>query len=269
MTKYQIIAWITGPHAKQKLQLLNKNGELWSTFPEFIPMLEPHDSPYHMEEDETGNTIWAHTRLVFNYACDATRDLHFRDRLIIRLAALFHDSGKPFVRVKKERFGQMISIFNRHDQKSAEIAEKRLSELGFLDEITGVVSYLCGHHMRFHDLSKMKDVAKIKRMIGCPCFRQLRILCEADENATVNSATINPLNPHRIGLVCNNYLQQYGRLLPAPIITNLNLIKAGLPSKHFEKALQVTYDQQLRGQTDFNKLLKFAVGYVKTKEKEN
>ena len=67
--------------------------------------------------------------------------------MIIRLAALLHDIGKPATR----RFepGGKVS-FHHHDVVGAKLVRKRLTALRFSGEEVKAVSDLIALHLRFH-----------------------------------------------------------------------------------------------------------------------
>ena len=67
--------------------------------------------------------------------------------LIIRLAALLHDIGKPKTRALIDGGG--VS-FHHHEVVGAKLAKKRLKELRFSNEIVDDVSKLVELHLRFH-----------------------------------------------------------------------------------------------------------------------
>jgi poly(A) polymerase len=84
---------------------------------------------------------------VLEQAIDLEDRLPRRPDLIIRLAALLHDIGKPATR----RFepGGKVS-FHHHDVVGAKLARKRLTALRFSGEEIRAVSELVALHLRFH-----------------------------------------------------------------------------------------------------------------------
>ena len=69
-----------------------------------------------------------------------------RPDLIVRLAALLHDIGKPATRGVTA--GKVT--FHHHDVVGARMARKRLTELRFPKDVVGAVSQLINLHLRFH-----------------------------------------------------------------------------------------------------------------------
>lgn len=94
--------------------------------------------------------------------------------LVLRLAALFHDSGKA---LKWAETGKMYG----HDELGAEIARRRLPEMGFSKQIAEEVAVLVGAHM--YDLTGETRERKIRvfaQSMGLDAFRKLATLREAD-----------------------------------------------------------------------------------------
>jgi len=91
------------------------------------------------------------------YACDAAP----RDNLTVRLAALFHDLGKPET-LRTSPDGELS--FHRHEQQSAELAEKILRRLRFSNLIIKRVSHLVAQHM-FHYEPQWTDAA-VRRFVA-------------------------------------------------------------------------------------------------------
>ena len=89
-------------------------------------------------------------------ACDAAT----QDRLEIRLAALFHDIGKPSVRALD---GEGNYTFYNHETVSATIAGKIMNRLRFPLKTTATVTHLVRQHM-FHYEPSWTDAA-VRRFI--------------------------------------------------------------------------------------------------------
>lgn len=104
--------------------------------------------------------------------------------LTLRLAILFHDTGKPY---SKTTTSESIDHFYHHPIKSAEIAKKAMTRLHFdnktIEDVVALVSY--------HDVSIELNKRSIKRMlnkIGEELFFKLLDLQYADYSAQTNLA---------------------------------------------------------------------------------
>ncbi|MFP4363418.1 MAG: CCA tRNA nucleotidyltransferase [Spirochaetia bacterium] len=132
------------------------------------------------------------------YTCEgAPKDL------VIRLAGLFHDIGKPVVRGVKEN-GEVT--FYNHQQKSSEIAQNILQRLKFPNSLIKKTCHLISHHM-FDYTEEFSDAA-VRRFI-----------------ARVGIEYIEPLFQLR-------YADQYGFARKKPRFDNLKAFR-----KHIQRVL--------------------------------
>ena len=101
------------------------------------------------EVDEHGRhkDIYQHTLTVLEQSIDLERERGHAPDLVGRLAAVFHDIGKP--RTKKFEGGGKVS-FHHHDVVGAKMTKKRLTELRFSSDEVKAVAKLVELHLRFH-----------------------------------------------------------------------------------------------------------------------
>lgn len=109
----------------------------------------PEVSALVREVDEHGRhkDIYEHTLTVLEQSIDLERSRGHEPDLIGRLAALFHDIGKP--RTKRFEAGGKVT-FHHHDVVGAKMTRKRLSELRYPAEQVKGVAQLVELHLRFH-----------------------------------------------------------------------------------------------------------------------
>jgi putative nucleotidyltransferase with HDIG domain len=98
------------------------------------------------------------------YACDGAP----KDNLTVRLAALFHDIGKPLVKEtiqKPDTAGAMHTIctFYNHEQKSAELCKRIMGRLRFPNQLIAGAGHLVAEHM-FHYEPSWSDSA-VRRFV--------------------------------------------------------------------------------------------------------
>jgi poly(A) polymerase len=107
-----------------------------------LPALRLERDEHHRHKD-----VYQHTLTVLEQAIVLEDRLPQRPDLIIRLAALLHDIGKPATR----RFepGGKVS-FHHHDVVGAKLVRKRLTALRFSGEEVKAVADLVALHLRFH-----------------------------------------------------------------------------------------------------------------------
>ena len=77
-------------------------------------------------------------------ACDAAA----ADRPVVRLAALFHDIGKPIVEAIDQ---DGVRTFHRHEEESARIAERVMLRLRYPSAMIKTVRHLVSTHMFFYE----------------------------------------------------------------------------------------------------------------------
>ena len=93
------------------------------------------------------------------YACDASP----KEKPLVRLAALFHDIGKPKARTERFENGALIVNFYNHEIYSEEISRKILQRLKFSNAETEKICNLIKNHM-FNYESSWTD-ATVRRFI--------------------------------------------------------------------------------------------------------
>jgi poly(A) polymerase len=129
---------VLGASPRAGLQLLVDSGLAEHCLPELADLKETVD------EHGRHKDVYVHTLTVLEQAIaleDSGPDL------ILRLAALLHDIGKPAT--KKVGPGGKVS-FHHHEMVGAGLARKRLTELRFPKDVVEDVSRLVELHLRFH-----------------------------------------------------------------------------------------------------------------------
>lgn len=109
-----------------------------------LPALQLEIDEHHRHKD-----VYEHSLKVLSQAIDleTQHDPNCEPDLVLRLAALLHDIGKP----KTRRFEQGGGVsFHHHEVVGAKIAKKRLVALRYSNEIVDSVTKLIELHLRFH-----------------------------------------------------------------------------------------------------------------------
>jgi poly(A) polymerase len=135
---------LLGPRPDRALEDLWETGILKILIPELAAckgVAQPIE--YHHEGD-----VWEHT-----LAC--VRAYQPEDGIDLRLAALFHDVGKPPTFALKERIR-----FDQHAETSADIVRTVFDRLQFPAVRRDAVAWLVGHHMMMGAFSTMPEARK-------------------------------------------------------------------------------------------------------------
>jgi poly(A) polymerase len=137
----ELVKLMLSDHPRAGLDLLVETGLAAIVLPE-LPALQ-------MERDEHNHhkDVYQHTLTVIEQAIELERTRGHAPDLVNRLAALFHDIGKPNTR----RFepGGKVS-FHHHDVVGAKLTRKRMQALHFSNEEIKAVTKLVELHLRFH-----------------------------------------------------------------------------------------------------------------------
>ncbi len=134
-----------------------------------LPALRLEQDPVHRHKD-----VLAHTLAVVDKTSAGKAG---PDRLL-RLAALFHDVGKP----KTRKFEDGGVTFHNHDLVGARMTRRRMEALRYPKEEIDVVSRLVELHLRFHTYAlgwTDKAVRRYVRDAG-PLLEQLNELTRSD-----------------------------------------------------------------------------------------
>ncbi len=105
-----------------------------------LPQMKLEQDPIHRHKDVLAHTI----AVVENVRPDAKPDFDFR---LTRLAALFHDVGKP--KTRGYRKGKGVT-FHHHDVVGARMTRERMQALRYSNDDVAAVSELVDLHLRFH-----------------------------------------------------------------------------------------------------------------------
>jgi poly(A) polymerase len=137
--KDELVKLVLSPRPRVGLSLLVQTGLAEKVLPE-LPRLALEIDEHHRHKD-----VYEHTLTVLEQAI--AMEEPGQPDLVLRLAALLHDIGKP----KTRRFepGGGVS-FHHHEVVGAKLAAARLKALRFPNDVTDDVARLVELHLRFH-----------------------------------------------------------------------------------------------------------------------
>ncbi|MFD5825812.1 CCA tRNA nucleotidyltransferase [Lentzea sp. NPDC060358] len=131
---------LCGAHPRRGIELMVETGLADVVLPELTAMKLEIDE-HHQHKD-----VFDHSLVVLEQAIDL-EDVDHSPDLVLRIAALLHDIGKPATR--KFEPGGGVS-FHHHEVVGAKMVRKRLRALRYSKEITEDVAKLVYLHLRFH-----------------------------------------------------------------------------------------------------------------------
>jgi poly(A) polymerase len=154
---------LTGPRPSRGLAVL-VDTKLADTFLPELAALELEQDPVHEHKD-----VLRHTYAVVE---------NTEPDMVLRLAALLHDIGKPSTREITSDGVQ----FHHHEVVGARMADKRLRELRYPNHVVDDVRKLVEMHLRFHGYGEGWSDAAVRRYVrdAGPLLDKLNQLSRAD-----------------------------------------------------------------------------------------
>jgi poly(A) polymerase len=156
------------------IDLLVHTGVADVVLPE-LPALRMEVDEHHRHKD-----VYWHSLTVLRQAIDLEPRYGLGPDLVLRLAALLHDIGKPRTRTLLP--GGKVA-FHHHEVVGAKLARNRLTELRFPKDVIADVSRLVELHLRFHGYGdgEWTDSA-VRRYVtdAGPLLTRLHALTRAD-----------------------------------------------------------------------------------------
>ncbi|MFM7745384.1 MAG: CCA tRNA nucleotidyltransferase, partial [Actinomycetota bacterium] len=158
-------------HPTTGLWFLVDTGLAAHFFPE-LPAMSLEQDPIHRHKDVLTHTF----AVVENVRRDAHPNFDFRRT---RLAALFHDIGKP--KTRSIRKGKGIT-FHHHEVVGARMTRERMKALKYSTEDVDAITSLVELHLRFHTYSMGWTDAAVRRYVrdAGPLLAELNVLTRCD-----------------------------------------------------------------------------------------
>jgi poly(A) polymerase len=142
----------------------------------------PEVPKLRLESDEhfRHKDVYQHSLTVLDQAIGLEPRYGLEQDLVLRLAALLHDIGKP--RTRQQLPGGRVA-FHHHEVVGAKMARKRLSELKYSKDVVADVSRLVELHLRFHGYGEGEWTdSAVRRYVtdAGPLLSRLHALTRAD-----------------------------------------------------------------------------------------
>ncbi len=158
-----------GPSVSRALEMATDAALAGEYLPE-LPGLKLEQDPIHRHKD-----VFHHTLAVLDNAISAEKD---GPDLVLRLAALLHDIGKPRTR----EITPKGVTFHHHEVVGAQMTEARMKELRFPTRIIEEVKTLVYLHLRFHTFRLGWTDRAVRRYVrdAGPLLKTLNTLVRSD-----------------------------------------------------------------------------------------
>jgi len=160
---------LTVEHPSAGLWLLVDTGLCDEFLPELSAMRLEQD-PIHRHKDVLAHTIAVVENVTRERAGDSFR--------IVRLAALFHDVGKP----KTRSFARGMVSFHHHEVVGARMTRERMQALRYSADDVEAVTRLVELHLRFHTYQMGWTDSAVRRYVrdAGPLLDELNLLTRCD-----------------------------------------------------------------------------------------
>lgn len=249
---------LLSPRPSSGLNEMFKLGALRQILPELYRLtLCIQDSLFHPEKDDFGHhTVWAHTLITVDQAKRLAQTFYLNEQksLVLLLAALFHDVGKPDTTEWEFKRGRMVITSNGHDVASAKISKKSLGRLKIFSwdgfDLRRIIPSLIKCHHRTSEFWQNREVITKKAFnrLAADVDGEIELLVYLDA-ADRAGRKENPI--HRLDREGRWLLEKFDELNVSketiqPIIMGRDLIKMGVsPGPQMGKYLKKLYQMQL------------------------
>lgn len=162
---------IVTEHPSVGLRFLVDTGLAQHFFPE-LPAMSLEQDPIHRHKDVLTHTF----AVVENVQENASENFDFR---LTRLAALFHDIGKPKTRSIKDGKGV---TFHHHEVVGARMSRERLRALRYPAQEVEAITELVALHLRFHTYQMGWTDSAVRRYVrdAGDYLNELNVLTRCD-----------------------------------------------------------------------------------------
>ena len=244
---------ITVPNPSAGLWFTIETGLCDHFLPE-LPAMRLEQDPIHRHKDVLTHTL----AVVENVRADARDDFDFRRT---RLAALFHDVGKP--RTRGYLKGKGVT-FHHHDAVGARMTRKRLEALRYSNDDVNAITELVALHLRFHTYAMGWTDSAVRRYVrdAGPLLHELNVLTRCDcttrneKKAQILSGRMDDLEA-RIAVLAEK--EELAAIRPeldgSQVMAHLELAPGPMVGKALSFLLEIRLDEGMLGEAEVRRRL--------------
>lgn len=148
----ELLKIFDAPYAKDAFEVMHKLGVLKEVIPELEEGIDCEQGGIHKFD------VWTHLLKSLEHATNKNYPLH------IKIAALFHDIGKPATRRKANGRGSKEWTFYGHEVVGARISKNIMKRLKFPKHLSEPIEKLVRYHMFFSDPDSI-TLSAVRRMV--------------------------------------------------------------------------------------------------------
>lgn len=243
------------------LEELLRLDALRQIFPELYALsLTIQDSSFHPETDHLGHhTVWPHTKLTVDQAARLADvyQLERPQKLVLMLAALFHDTGKSETTDWAFKRGRMVVTSNRHDVTGERITRQVFKRLNIFSwegaDLRRRVSTLIRCHHRVSELwqNREKVTKRAYNRLAADVDGEilLLVLLDAADRAGRSPEPVTGLDKEGRWVLDTFEALNVNRETIQPLIMGRDLIPLGVPAgPGMGRLLDLLYQAQLDGE---------------------
>ncbi len=249
---------MTLPHPTAGLWFAIDTGLADEFLPE-LPMMRLEQDPIHQHKD-----VLTHTLAVAENVRPLSEQPEGRapfDFRRVRLAALFHDVGKP--RTRGYQKGKGVT-FHHHDAVGARMTRKRMEALRYSNDDVEAVTELVALHLRFHTYSMGWTDSAVRRYVrdAGPLLQELNVLTRCDcttrneRKALQLSRRMDDLEA-RIAVLAEQ--EELASIRPeldgAAVMAHLDIRPGPMVGKALAFLLEIRLDEGMLGDTEIRQRL--------------
>jgi tRNA nucleotidyltransferase (CCA-adding enzyme) len=213
-------------------------------FPEIAALINtPQDPDWHPEGDvftHTGHCLDALTGLADWKAADLER------RIVLSLAVLAHDFGKPQTTQEALKDGRRRIISPGHDDAGGPLTEQFLNRINAPAAIRERVIRLVTNHLAHLQTLTDRSVRRLARRLEPATIDELAIVITADQFGRPPKPRVN--SEGLLALQAKAAELKVQSSAPQPILMGRHLIELGMnPGRELGMILDAAYDAQLEG----------------------